>query len=71
MLAILSCQYTRKSCTACANSQRSRALRRTAEDDISLHGLYCLLYSTHIEPPSRSGSYAYESRAVLALSFSR
>ena len=71
MHALLSCHYTRKSCTSCAIFTLHTALRRTGEDDIPLHGLYCLLYDTHIEPPSRSGSYACESRAVLALSFSR
>ena len=71
MLALLSCQYSRKSCTTWAILTLQTAFRRTGEDGIPLHGLYCLLYKTHIEPPSRSGSHACESRAVLALSFSR
>ena len=69
MVALLSCPFTRNSCTACVTLQT--ALRRAGEDDIPLLGLYRLLYNTRIEPPSRSGSYACESRAVLALSFSR
>ena len=71
MLALLSCRYTRKSCNSWTTFTLQTALRRTGEDGIPLHGLYCLLYKTHIEPPSRSGSYACESKAVLALSLSR
>ena len=71
VLVLFFCGYTRKSFTACVMFTLRIPLRRTGEDDIPLHNLYCLLYNTNTEPPSRSGSHARKSRAAPDLNFSR